>query len=629
MVPWLLPVLLSPLLSIAEEVPTTTIVISANRVETELRDVASAVTVIDEDDIKRSQQVSVAELLRSVPGVAVVQSGPSGGNTAVFIRGANPEHTLVIVDGIEMNNPGSTARFFNFANLSLDSIERIEVLRGPQSGIYGSDAIGGVIRIVTKRGEPGLTGQVSTEAGSYGTFIQQLTVSGASDAVNATLGISRQDVEGISSAAEQDGNFERDGYENTSYSLRLGAELSEALEVIGFFRGSDADSDIDNRGGVGGDDPNRVVNNREQFSRLEARTKLFGDKLSQVYAYSYTKHRLRDDNDPDFISADFLRSTFRGELSKWELQNSLKLASSTKLIFGLETEQEQASSSLFSDGAFGPFESRFDEVESRTNGYYSEILSSFTEDFSSAFALRLDNHSQFGNEVTFRVAPTYHLAASGTQIKATYGSAFRSPSLFQLFSSFGNPELQAEESRGWDLGFEQELGQGALFGARYFQNDIDELINFDNQTFIFENIDQAEIQGTEVFVSADVSERISLRADYTYTRTKDKATSLQLLRRPKNTAAVQADYRFADGQASFSPRVRFVGSRADNDFSTFPAERVRLASYTLVDLLASYDVSESISIFGRVENLFDKSYEEVLGFGTTGIAAYGGVQFAF
>ncbi|MCI5066394.1 TonB-dependent receptor plug domain-containing protein, partial [bacterium] len=278
------------------EVP---IVVTAHRSVTPQSKVGSSFTVITEEQIEQSQRTHVSEILRDVPGIDVVRSGGRGGNTSIFLRGANSEQTLVLLDGIELNNPGNPARAFNFADLTLENVERIEILRGPQSGLYGSDAIGGVINIITKTGEKGTSAEVSSEAGSFDRYVQRARVSHGVQGGNLSLGVTREDEGGISAAEERDGNSEDDGFENTSVTLRAQLQPSETLTIDNTFRYNRSSTDLDNAGGFLGDDPNRELDNEQLFWRTAASARFFDGVWTPTVGVSLSDHEFTDRNDSD------------------------------------------------------------------------------------------------------------------------------------------------------------------------------------------------------------------------------------------------------------------------------------------------------------------------------------------
>ena len=607
----------------------TPIVVTATRVAMPVDQVGSSISVISAEEIEAKQAHSLLEILKSVPGIDVVRNGGPGGNTSIFLRGANSEHTLVLIDGVEVNNPISTSRAYNFADITLDNIEQIEVLRGPQSTIYGSDALGGVINIITKKGSGKPTGFVSFEAGSYETAIEKAGSSGAIGAADYAVAFSREDSSSISAASAADGNSEPDGFHNTSGSGRFGYKTEIArIDVSG--RLHNANADIDNSGGSGQDDPNRHLNTNQHSVRAAVSTSAIVPKLEHTASISFAETSHEDNNDPDPTHPlDRLRSEFTGALFKLDLMNTYQIDDNQRIVFGLETEKERGDSDYASDGEFGPFATTFAKKEARSNGYYAQAILGGSADFSSSFGIRLDDHDRFGSEVTWRIAPTYLIRSTDTRFKASVGTGFKAPSLYQLYSEYGREDLDAEESLGFDIGVEQSVASKALtIGVTLFRNEFDKLISFDPNTFIFENIADANTQGVEVTANAPLTEELTLRSGYTFTETEDESSGEALLRRAKHRANLDVDYSFIP-EAHAHVGVLYIGKRDDNDFTNFPATRVELSDHTVVYLAGSYELSESLSLFARIDNLFDKEYEEVLGYGTPGASAFGGIKLSF
>jgi len=613
----------------AEREPDEEIIITATRLETPSREVASSSTVISATDIQDSQQRTVGEVLRSVPALDIVRSGGAGQPTSVFIRGAKSEHTLVLIDGVEVNDPITPARTFDFANLTTHEVERIEIIRGPQSTLYGSDAIGGVINIITKKGEgaPRLWAQI--EGGSFETYRESAGLSGGNAFANLAFSISRTDTGGISAAAEDDGNREEDGYENTSVSTRFGLTPSEDFSVDFIFRYIDGKADIDNFGGPFGDDPNNVLDTEQVFLRAQADLTMLDDLWEQRIGASLTTHDRRNDNDPDpDHPLDLVRSSFESQLMGFNWQHSFYLHEDNILTFGFEAEEEEGASDYYSESMFGPYSSTFDKETATTYGYYLQDQIKLWDRLFTTLGVRLDDHSRFGSETTYRIAPAYLIEATGTKLKGTYGTGFKAPTLFQLFSDYGDPSLDPETSQGWDAGVEQHLlGEKLTCGVTYFQNEFDDLIDYDFVTSTYNNIAEAESNGVEAFVTAQANEHLTVGASYTYTDTEDKTTGKDLLRRADHKCSLAVTYRFPD-DGNITCEVIYVGKRMDVDTSTYPAPRVELDEYTLLNLAGSYPIAENLEVFGRVENLADQNYEEVKGFGTPGVAGYVGLRLS-
>ncbi len=597
------------------EVVREKVVVTATRVEMPQSSVGSSVTVVDREQLTERQCASVVQALREVPGLDVVQNGGAGGTASTFIRGAKSEQTLVLVDGVPLNDPAGLGRGADLSQVPVENIERIEVLRGPQSTLYGADAIGGVINIITRKGSGPANGEVSAEAGSFNTFNEKAEVRGGNDRYNFSAGASRQDSQGISSASERNGNTEKDGYGRTEASARLGWTPVEEFEANGLVRWNHARYDYD--GSVNG--VMMDTDDRGESDALllygEGKAKLF-DGLWRPRLGGSWGSQSRDD------TSSMGNSTFDSLLQKLEWQNDLYLGKANLVTAGFEYQQESAESTYEAVG----YVDRFDRKTARHQSAYAQDIVT-TGPLTTTVGGRVDSYDTFGTETTWRVAPVYDIVATGTRVRGSYGTGFKAPSLFQLYSIYGSKDLNPETSQGWDAGVEQDLMEGKLtVGATYFENQFNDMIDYDFVTSTYGNVSKAEARGVETFVVAKPVKDLSVRASYTYTDTQDKTSGTELIRRPRNKAALDTTY-------AFTPKFRgtvglvYVGERQDEDFSTF--QNVTLDGYTLVNLYASYDVYKNVTLFGRLENLADEKYEEVIGYGTPGRAGYGGVKVTF
>lgn len=618
-----------------KEVTLGKVVVIATRVETPMEEIASSVTVISSKEIERKQKTTVLEVLKGLPGLDVVQNGGVGGATSIFLRGANSEHTLVMIDGVEVNDPISPGRSYDFAHLTVDNIERIEVIRGPQSTLYGSDAIGGVVNIITKKGEGKPKFFLSTEGGSFTTFRESTGVSGGNRWINYSLGFSRLDTDGISAASKKDGNYERDGYKNTSLSARLGFIPKENLDVDFIFHYIKAKTELDNFGGVGGDDPNYVQESEQFLFKTQLGLSLFEKVWTQKLGFAMNDYDrdVKNKKDPQH-PFDSERGQYDGQLMKLDWQHHLQLHKTNALTFGFEYEREEGKSKYYWESIWGPGQSIFPNKTANIKGYYIQDEIKLWDRLFATLGIRIDDHSRFGSETTYRVAPAYLIKETNTKIKGTFGTGFKAPTLYQLFAPatlwgpIGNKDLKPEKSKGWDFGVEQNFFKNRVtLGATYFRNDFKDLIQFDwGQGYI--NIAKAKTEGVELFASAKPIDDLTLRINYTYTDTEDKTTGEALIRRPKNKIGFDINYHFLNN-GNVNLGVIYVGKRDDLDFSISPSRRVKLDQYTLVNLAVSYDITKNFQLFGRVENLLDKEYEEVKGFGTPGLSFFGGMKLSF
>lgn len=588
------------------------IVVSATRMASEADLIASSVTVITRDMIEKQQHVTMIDVLRNVRGVHVAGNGGLGATSGVFLRGAKPEQTLVLIDGVEINDPISAGRAPHLANIDLQSIERIEVLRGVQGSLYGSDALGGVISITTRRGSGDPKYEMTFEGGSFNTFRESIGVSGSSGIVDYSAWLSRIDSEGISSANEDDGNTEPDGFMHSSVSTRIGLEPSDVLRFELSLMYFDSESDFDAFGGPGGDADANVATRKSLFVRGQAEISLLDSMWNQTIGVSFARHDRSSDS-------SWGMSTFDSHLVNIGWQNSFNLGDANVLTMGVEFDQET-----------GETDSLANQRVTSTSAYVQDQMEPM-DGLAIAAGARVDSHDEYGTEATFRAGPTYSIEATGTRLKATYGTGYKAPSLYQLYApatqwgSIGNTELDPESSAGWDAGIEQVFREGMVIaGATYFDTDFSDMIDFEAG---YINKSKAETTGVECFATVQVLDNLGVGVTYTYLDAKDKADGSQLIRRPTDRASLSVDFA-PTKKANISVNVLYVGEAADKSYnaSTFTYTDVTLPAYTVVDIAASYQLSEIVRLFGRIENLFDTDYEEADGYGTPGMSGYAGVN---
>jgi len=612
------------------------VVVTATRMETPSKEIASSITVISAQDLKNSKKNTVLEILEEVLGVSTLQNGGKGGAASVSLRGANSEHTLILLDGVELNDPMTPSRSYDLAHLSLENIERVEILRGPQSTLYGSDAIGGVVNIITKKGKGRPKLSLSTSGGSYGTGAGTAGLSGSGDKVNYSLGFSCFYTRGISAASTAyEGNHERDGYRNLSFSGRLGFVPRQNLEVDFIVHSVWAKTDLDNFGGAFGDDPNNTQDYKSFFVKGQMRALLFRNRWDQRLGIALVDSNRHYENPEDPVHTfDREKGDFRGQLFRMDWQNNFFLAATNTLSFGIDYEREQGKSEYYSWSAWGLFVSAFPRQQANSIGFYLQDQIRLQDQFFATAGVRLDQHSQSGQALTYRLAPAYFLKKTGTKLKATLGTGFKSPSLYQLYApptawgSIGNRNLLPERGIGWDFGLEQPFVQGKLLlGATYFFNTYRNLINFESlQGYV--NIGNAESKGLELSLELKPSKEFLLRAFYTKLEAKDKDKNLPLLRRPKDKFTVNLHSIFQK-KWNLDLSLVSVGKRDDLDFTTWPSSHVTLAPHTLLNASLSFDLNSSFQVFAKLENILDEKYEMVYGYGTPGFSVYGGFKLGY
>ncbi|KUO60261.1 hypothetical protein APF79_01200 [bacterium BRH_c32] len=607
------------------------IVVTANRTNTPYYAVGSSLTVIKpSEDIFKSE--NVVDLLREVPGLSITEQGGKGKLATIFVRGSNSNHLLVFVDGAKMNDPANASNLFDFSSLSSFDIDRIEIVRGPQSTLYGSDAMAGVINIFTKRGNETNQTRIGAEGGSNSYFNGNVTTSGAYSGIEYFAGFSKTQTDGISSSSVKYGNTEKDKFMRNSFSANLNYDFLDNYSFGANYKATKTESGLD-QDGMNGDDPNFTYDNQEQVFTGKLKGIFFDSRLKSHLGISFVRRisntvDLVDNIRPSTSSDNYTNS---GRL-KYEFQNIFSINENHLLTFGIETEEETANTNYISNSMWGPYESSFPKEKNRTTGLYLQEQATLFNSLYVSAGVRYDDNQKFGSVTTYRLAPAYFINQTSTKIKSSFGTGFKSPSLFYLFDPmFGNPDLKPEESTGWDFGFEQYfLNNDISFGATYFSINFKNMFGYDaNYKTI--NIAEAESKGIEVFVSVNILENIKINSNYTYTQTKDNYASsddfgLELLRRPKHSAYVALSYLITN-RLTANLSARFVGKKWDKDFNAYPAARVHIPDYTIFNLGASYKIIDQISINARVENLIDKYYEEILYYGTYGRTFYVGINF--
>jgi vitamin B12 transporter len=604
-------------------VPPESVVVTATRIATPIDQVASAITVIDASEIARRQERSLPDILADAPGLNLVQSGGEGGQASIFMRGTDSNHVKVLVDGIDVSNPSSPNGAFDFGKFNSADIARVEVLRGAQSGLYGSDAIGGVINIITKEGNGPLSLSGEVEAGSFDTFNQGATVSGSADHFHYRATLSHLHA-GATPVTPLDllrpGEKRNDDYyDNLTASTKLGYDVSDHFD-LGFVAGASG-----SLGKITGDafDPVTFLS-----FPAPARTRLYTQSydsrgtahlawgsFDQTLGVSYSS-TVTSDKDPNNGSIPS-----SGDRIAVDWQGAVPIAAGETIVLGA-TSIRDAIHIPISAGV-------------TTNAGYGELQSSLPGaiegvDFNNSISLRDDGNSRYGNHVTWHVAPVAAIAASGTRVNASYGTGFKAPSLEQLFESFptfgffANPNLKPETSTGYDVGVDQKLF-GVEGGITWFHNDIKNLIETNPATFADDiNIGRARTQGLENYLAWQPLDTLKLRADYTYTEAEDAGLRQELVRRPKNKVSGEANWQ-ATSALNLDARLLYAGSWIDGS-RDFSIARLSAHPFWTADLAASYALTENLAVTGRISNLFDKSYEDPVGFLQPGRAFYAGLK---
>lgn len=610
------------------------IVVSATRTSTPSIEIASSISVIDSVEIAQSHKTNILGLLKDQYGLSIMQSGGPGQLAQLYIRGANPGHVLVLIDGVKLNMPDDPGNSYDFSNLPVDNIEKIEVLRGPQSTLYGSNAMAGVINIITKKGYGKSSYFLNVEGGSLNTYKGIAGTSGSYGPADYSVSFSKTKSAGVSEADASYGNTEPDGYEIYNVSSRFGYTINPDIKLNAYAQFNTGTADLDQWGGQYGDDPTYKFHHEEGSYEADADINSFNGVWRQNVSLSFMRNLRRYNYDSILYNPTSAMSFYQGDQYQFGWHNIIKAAQSQLLTVGLEAaKQSSSSASTYLSTVYGNSISSFPQKDMNTiSGYLQDQIKLSGNIFTTA-GIRYDNFGDLGSAVTYRIAQTYLVEAIGTKLKAVFGTGFKAPSLYDLFAPiYGNKDLKSEKSSGWEAGFEQYLfSSNILFGFTYFSNTFWDLIGYDSN-YRNINIDKANTNGIESYFTADFKE-ITFSASYTYTNTADKTPgssdeNLSLIRRPKNTAALKLNCNISS-KADANIDLAYIGKRDDKDFSYYPVKRVQLGDYTLLGASVTYSILENVKIYGRIENALDKKYEDVLGYGTAGRTGYIGLKLNF
>ncbi len=582
-----------------------TIVVTATRLGQTATETGSSLSIITAEEIEELGLIYALDAVAQAPGVTINQNGAFGGNASVRIRGAGSEQTVVLIDGIPVNDPTSPGGGFNFARLDTENIERIEVLKGPQSTLWGTDAIGGIVSIATKSPGEGFGGEAFAEYGSFDTLRGGASVSNAGDGGDFRLAAVTVSSDGISKADEENGNGEEDSYDSLTLSAKAGLNLPGEARLSADVLRTDAETEFDSfvfgaQGNVG--DGDELSETEETAANVSLTVPLIDGRLDNLFLVGYS---------------DIKRENFRGGVPSFDAdgerllyryQGTLNANERHRLAFGAEHEETTANDDETSiDGLFALYELRP------------------VGDLTITAGLRYDDHERFGSETTNRLASAWNLS-DNLSFRASWGEGFKAPTIFQTtFFCCGatepNAELKAETSEAFDAGVEWLSSDGRFqLGATVFRQETENLIDFDFAIGGYLNIAKVESTGLELSGALALGDTLSLSLDYAYIDAED-GDGNALPRIPEHSGDLTLSYAPA-GPFSGAVLLRYNGSETNTDATT-------LDSWLRVDLTGRYTLSESLEVYGRIENLFDEDYQQILGYGTPGLSASLGIRLRY
>lgn len=591
----------------AEDAELSNVVVTANRTEMPANQIASSMTVISRKEIERKNNATVIDMLREVPGLAIAQNGGVGQTASVFLRGTNSNHALVMVDGMWVNDPSTPTGAVDFSNLPNENIERIEIIRGPQSAQYGSSAVGGVINIITRKGKGKPEHDAFAEYGRYNTKRGGISTRGEIAGTSYSFSASQLHTNGISAIAPRLGAKENDASDTRSFSGNLSQKMSEKFTAKLNTRYSRVNSEFDNFSS----DSAIPRNMTNQFNgRAAGELKLFDGDWTQELAVNTFEARRR------VVGGFSGYQDIHADRQMIDWVNHVRAVKGHVVTFGAEWWNES-------------FKSRtLREREVWNRAVYADDQVSLSEAAFAGFSVRYDQHQTYGNALTYKFAPGYRILSTDTVLKASYGTAFKAPSLVQIYDpTTGNRNLNPEKSKGFDIGFEQNVqGDKASFGATIFHNDISQLFGFvPTAPFMTINEQKARTKGLESFFTLSPTPDFRLNITHTYTAADNLTTDRELVRRPKHQANVNASYQ-VNAAWDVAANLYYSGHRRDLDFNS---RIITLPSYYKLDLMTNYEVMKGYVLYGRIDNALGQTYEETFGFARPGFAVTAGAKVHF
>ena len=625
-----------------------TLVVTASRIPVPLSTSGSSVSVIDREQIEARQSVFAVDLLQDVPGVAVSRSGSIGSQTQVRIRGAEANQVLVLIDGIKANDPAGNDEF-GFQDLTTWDVERIEVVRGPQSALWGSDALAGVINVITRQPTEEFSGGGFAEGGSFDTYSLGGRVAGKVMGTRTGLSLSTVNSNGSNSSRSGD---ENDGYQNTTGTLTIAGSPADHLELdfVGRYTSTNKQFDAtDFSTGLPSDSSDETDAGLGYF-RTGGTLKLLDDRWTQSLRAAWTT--TDTDNSNDFGDNGSTEADKYGIYyqTSWQFTPSASDSPGDSVTMALLHEKQDFRQRgdvivLDPDDPGQNLDPNQDQ-DQRTTAAVLEVIVSPLRQTSVSLSTRYDDNSDYDDVATYRATTAWTAESTRTRLHASYGTGQKAPTFVERFGFFpdqfvGNPDLEPETSTGWEAGIEQPLFEGRIsLGATYFHEDLEDEINgfaFDPVTggFTAENLDgESRRRGVEVTARARVTETLRFSGAYTYLDATEPDSftgdNTREIRRPRHVASLNGDWRFLANRADLNLNLAYVGDRTDVFFGppTFD-ETVNLDSYYLASVAVSYRATEQVKVYARVENLLDQDYEDVYGYSTPGRGAYAGIGLSF
>jgi vitamin B12 transporter len=612
------------------------VVVTANKIPQLQSTTGKVITVINKTQIEESSGKSLTQLLNEQAGITINGAlNNAGTNQSVYLRGANSGRTLILLDGIPVYDPSLINNEFDLNLFSLNNVESIEICRGPQSTLYGSDAVAGVINIITVKKDvtKPFNANATVSAGSYNTFKTNLQVFGKAGKLNYTARYANLHTKGFSSAYDSTrrNGFDNDKYNGDVWNAALQYQVTSALSFRTFFQQSNYKTSID--AGPFIDEKDYTIENKSKIAGAGFKYNKGSINLTGNYQYSdITRLYVNDSIDkPGFTK--YSTDNNYGKNQFVELYANMGLGSGFSLLQGADYRFSNMNEQYFSLSSFGPYSDAIkDSVQSQASLYTSLFYTALEEKINIELGGRLNVHSRYGSNYTYTFNPSFNINKNWRAF-ASIATGFKAPSLYQLYSSYGKLDLKPERSKNFEIGV-QQTHQKIRNRLVYFYRDIKDGIDFDNNAFQYFNINRQKVSGLELETVIEPVKNLTLSLNYTFLKTDENSQSRvtfkdtaynHLLRRPKHNFNITAGYQFKNG-LFISASGKYVSKRWDA--GGYQQADIALDSYFLLGAYAEYKLKNYVKFFADAQNLTNKKFFDVRGYNSIPFIFNGGVSFS-
>ncbi|HLL42819.1 MAG TPA: TonB-dependent receptor [Segetibacter sp.] len=598
------------------------VIVTANKYPQKQSTTGKVITVITREQIEKSSGRTVSQLLNEQAGITINGALSNlGANQTVYMRGAGSGRTLVLIDGIPVNDPTLITNDFDINLLSLNNVERIEIARGAQSTLYGSDAIAGVINMITIKNDVTKPVNVKTtlSGGTYGTYRGNIQLYGKENKLAYNMRYAKLTSGGFSAAYDSTGknSFDKDGYNSDVISTSLQYQVNSNISLRSFIQYSRYKTDLD--AGLFTDEKDYTVNNKSLMTGAGFNYKK--NKVSVTGNYQYSENRREYLNDsldqPTFER--FSTDTYYAKSQFAELYSSIELSKNISWLQGIDYRYNSMHSNYYSLSSYGPYETNFKDTSlSQSSLYASLFYHGMKEKLNIELGGRLNKHSRYGSNQTFTFNPSYNFNEH-LRVFGSVASGFKAPSLYQLYSDYGKQDLKPERSKTYEVGI-QHLSQKINSRVLYFHRDIKDGIDFDNVNFKYFNYIKQTVNGAEFETKVEPLKNLTVTGNYTYLKPNEQSQSRvtfkdttyhHLLRRPKHSFNLTVGYQFDNG-LYISAAGKYVGNRYDA--GGYEANDVLLDHYFLLNAYAEYKIKNYLKFFADAQNLTNEKFFDVRGY---------------